>query len=118
VDVLVTIRQKDESRARVAASDVQVLTAGTRYEENAQRAGRPIPTTVVTLLVTSDDAKRIAAAQREGPLLLSLRGPGPPEIPVPTHAFFADPPAAPLKPGVKRRVPMAIVVPGSWSQIS
>src|SRR5439155_26484437 len=38
VDVMVTMRQKDENIARVAVSNVQVLTAGTRYDqENARR---------------------------------------------------------------------------------
>jgi pilus assembly protein CpaB len=117
VDVLVTIRQKEESLTRVAVSNVQVLTAGTRYDqENAQREGKPIPTTVVTLLVTAEDSERIALAQSEGQLMLSLRNPMDVE-PTETHGvrtaslFGAAPaPPAPAKPAVKRPAPTPPVV--------
>src|SRR5881296_3545478 len=65
VDVMVIVSaQKDDSMARVVASNVQVLTAGTRYDqENAKKDGKPIPSTVVTLMVSPADAERIALAQ-------------------------------------------------------
>jgi pilus assembly protein CpaB len=109
VDVLVTIREKDESRTRVAVSNVQILTAGTRYDQ--ENAGRPIPATVVTLLVTPEDSERIALAQTEGQLMLSLRNPELPGTPrLPSHPFFGDPPAPP-KPAVKRPAPIEPIVP-------
>ena len=58
-------RAKD-SMTRVVVSDVQVLTAGTRYDQEKARDGQPIPTSVVTLLVTPSDAERIALAASEG----------------------------------------------------
>jgi pilus assembly protein CpaB len=78
VDVLVTLqhRDKDDSMARVVVENVQVLTAGTRYDQdNAKKEGKPIPSTVVTLMVMPEDSERIALAQTEGQLMLSLRNP-------------------------------------------
>ena len=65
---MVTLEQNDgnDSMTRVVVSDVQVLTAGTRYDQEKARDGQPIPTTVVTLLVTPPDAERIALAASEG----------------------------------------------------
>ena len=79
VDVLVTFEsrtQASESVARVVVSNVQVLTAGTRFDqEKARQDNRPIPTSVVTLLVTPEDAQRIALAAAEGRITLTLRNP-------------------------------------------
>ena len=62
--------------ARVVVSNVQVLTAGTRYDqEKARQDARPIPTSVVTLLVSPEDAERIALAAAEGRITLTLRNP-------------------------------------------
>src|SRR5262249_22812160 len=56
--------------------NVQVLTAGTRFDqEKARTEGKPIPSTVVTLLVTPQDAERIALAASEGEITLTLRNP-------------------------------------------
>ena len=60
---------------RVVVSNVQVLTAGTRYDQEKARDGQPIPTSVVTLLVTPPDAERIALAASEGEVMLTLRNP-------------------------------------------
>jgi pilus assembly protein CpaB len=76
VDVLVSIGQgQGESLTRVVVSNVQVLTAGTRFDEQARQEGKPIPTTVVTLLVTPENAERIALASGEGRIMLTLRNP-------------------------------------------
>lgn len=79
VDLVVTLEgrgQTAESLARVVCSNVQVLTAGTRFDqEKARQDGRPIPTSVVTLLVTPEDAERIALASAEGRITLTLRNP-------------------------------------------
>jgi pilus assembly protein CpaB len=60
---------------RVVVSDVQVLTAGTRYDQEKAKDGQPIPTSVVTLLVTPPDAERVALAASEGSIMLTLRNP-------------------------------------------
>ena len=76
VDVMVTLdRNSGDSMTRVVVSDVQVLTAGTRYDQEKARDGQPIPTSVVTLLVTPEDAERIALAATEGQVMLTLRNP-------------------------------------------
>ena len=81
VDVLVTITPPDTGggtsrMTRVVVSNAQVLTAGTRIDqENATKEGKPIPATVVTVLVSPEDAERLALAQNEGQITLTLRNP-------------------------------------------
>lgn len=76
VDVLVTLQDNDDSISRVVVRNVQVLTAGTRYDEaEAKAQNKAIPSTVVTLMVTPDDAERIALAATEGQVMLALRNP-------------------------------------------
>jgi len=75
VDVLVTLGRLTESMTRTVASNVQVLTAGTRYDQEKAKDGEPIPSTVVTLMVTPVDAERIALAQSQGEIMLALRNP-------------------------------------------
>ncbi len=81
VDVLVTVDENGSggnrtSISRAVVSNVQVLTAGTRFDqETAQADGKPIPTTVVTLLASPEDAERITLASTEGKIMLTLRNP-------------------------------------------
>jgi pilus assembly protein CpaB len=77
VDVMVTLKRSEakDSMTRVVVSNVQVLTAGTRYDQGKARDGQPIPTSVVTLLVSPSDAERIALAASEGEVMLTLRNP-------------------------------------------
>lgn len=79
VDVLVTVRanasQQDEPMTRTVVSKVQVLTAGTKYDQEKSKNGEPIPTSVVTLAVLPEDAERIALATNEGQVTLALRNP-------------------------------------------
>jgi pilus assembly protein CpaB len=76
VDVLVAFRRQERSIARAVVTNVTVLAAGTRYDQaKAQKEAQPIPSTVVTLLVTPEDAERIALATTEGSIMLVLRNP-------------------------------------------
>jgi pilus assembly protein CpaB len=76
VDLVVTLsRRENESLSRVVVSNVQVLTAGTKYDQEQAKDGKPVPSTVVTLLVTPEDAERIALAAAEGSIMLTLRNP-------------------------------------------
>ena len=78
VDVMVTLSQNrndNDSLTRVVVSNAQVLTAGTRYDQEKAKEGTPIPSTVVTLLVTPEDGERIALAASEGQIMLALRNP-------------------------------------------
>jgi pilus assembly protein CpaB len=119
VDVLVTLNRhdKEDSLARVVVENVQVLTAGTRYDQdNAKKEGKPIPSTVVTLMVTPPDSERIALAQTEGQLMLSLRNPLDTKTAdthgVRTSSLFGAPPPAPAPPArsAARTVPVVAVV--------
>jgi pilus assembly protein CpaB len=76
VDVVVTVGDQERVMTRTVVSNVQVLTAGSRYDqETAMKDGKPIQTSVVTLMVLPDDAEKIALAQNEGKLTLALRNP-------------------------------------------
>jgi pilus assembly protein CpaB len=61
--------------SRAVVSNVQVLTAGTLYDQEQSKDGKAIPSTVVTLMVTPEDAERIALAQSSGQIMLVLRNP-------------------------------------------
>src|SRR5690606_26905635 len=50
-------------------------TAGTRYDQEQAKDGKPVPTSVVTLAVTPEDGERIALASNEGQISLALRNP-------------------------------------------
>jgi pilus assembly protein CpaB len=76
VDVLATVRRPDNNTiTRVLVANVPVLTAGTRYEQEQKDAAKPIPSTVVTLMVSPADAEKIALASSEGQITLMLRNP-------------------------------------------
>jgi hypothetical protein len=62
---------------RTAASNVQVLAAGTRQDQGKPESDSKTAnaSTVVTLLVSPTDAERIALAQAEGEIMLMLRNP-------------------------------------------
>jgi pilus assembly protein CpaB len=114
VDVLVTLSEgQSDSLTRVVVSDVQVLTAGTRYDQEKARDGQPIPTTVVTLLLEPADAERIILASQRGSLMLTLRNPLDRKLTestgTRTAALFGDPPPPPVVKSVQAR--KAVVAP-------
>ena len=79
VDLVVVISPNENTQdrvSRVVVSNVQVLTANTRYDqEEARKDAKAIKSTVVTLMVSPLDAERIVLAQAEGQLTLTLRNP-------------------------------------------
>jgi pilus assembly protein CpaB len=78
VDLVVTLRgsgQADESMSRTVASNVLVLTAGTKFDQEQAKDGKAQPSTVVTLAVSPSDAERVALASSEGKISLALRNP-------------------------------------------
>ena len=76
VDVLATVRPtSQEEMARVVVSNATVLTAGTRYDQQDAKDGKSIRSSVVTLMVTPEDAERVALAQTRGTIILTLRNP-------------------------------------------
>jgi pilus assembly protein CpaB len=75
VDVLVTVSPPDNSReklTRVILQNIRVLAAGQTMEQNAE--GKPVSVTVITLLVTPQQAEVLALAANEGRIQLALRG--------------------------------------------
>src|SRR5687767_15837687 len=77
VDVLATANptgQTQDVTSKVVLSNVQVLTAGTRMEQD-QEKGKPMAVTVVTLLVYPEQSERLALASTEGKIQLALRNP-------------------------------------------
>jgi pilus assembly protein CpaB len=100
VDVVVTVRRADDAVTRVLVSNVRVLTAGTRFEQEQGRDVKPIPSTVVTLMVTPGQAEKIALASYEGQITLMLRNPIDVAEPLTPGARLArlvdDPTAEPL----------------------
>ena len=86
VDVLATATpngNQTDVTSKVILANVQVLTAGTRMEQD-QEKGKPMQVTVVTLLVFPEQSERLALASTEGKIQLALRNPldqGAPETP-------------------------------------
>jgi pilus assembly protein CpaB len=77
VDVLATASptsRPEDMTSKIVLSQVQVLTAGTRLEQD-QADGKPVQVTVVTLLVTPEQSERLALASTEGQIHLALRNP-------------------------------------------
>lgn len=75
VDVLATLRDGDNSLTRVVTSNVQVLAAGTALEQDKAKSGQAMPSSVVTLLLSPEDAERVVLAGNEGSIMLALRNP-------------------------------------------
>jgi pilus assembly protein CpaB len=81
VDVLVAVSDngddhtRQQPMARTVVNNVQVLTAGTRYDQEEAKDGKPVRSTVVTLAVLPADGERIALAANQGQLSLVLRNP-------------------------------------------
>jgi pilus assembly protein CpaB len=86
VDVVATANptsRPEDATSKVILSNVQVLTAGTRLEQDAEK-GKPMQVTVVTLLVYPEQSERLALASTEGKIQLALRNPldtGAPDTP-------------------------------------
>jgi pilus assembly protein CpaB len=86
VDVLATASpsgNQTDVTSKVILANVQVLTAGTRMEQDKEK-GKPMQVTVVTLLVYPEQSERLALASTEGKIQLALRNPldqGAPETP-------------------------------------
>jgi pilus assembly protein CpaB len=123
VDVVATA-SPNESRAdttsKLILSNVQVLTAGTRMEQD-QEKGKPMQVTVVTLLVNPEQSERLALASTEGKIQLALRNPmdqTSPETPgVKTAALVGTARMAPARtqlasarPRVGRSVPQPVTM--------
>lgn len=111
VDVLLTLKQGNDNITRVVVSNVQVLTAGTRYDQDKSKNGEPIPSSVVTLLLTPEDAARVVLAGADGSIMLALRNPldvaPTTSSGARTATLFGDRAPAPPQPTAERRAAAA-----------
>jgi pilus assembly protein CpaB len=77
LDVVATANpttRSEDITSKVVLSNVEVLAAGTRLEQDT-KDGKPMQVTVVTMLVTPDEAERLTLASTEGKIQLALRNP-------------------------------------------
>ena len=77
VDVVATVsptNQTGDMTSKVILTNVQVLAAGTKIERDAEK-NKPVPVSVVTLLVDPEEAERLTLASTEGKIQLALRNP-------------------------------------------
>lgn len=102
VDVVATVNPSDkpsETTSKVILTDVQVLAAGTKMEQDAE-GNKPMAVSVVTLLVNPDESERLTLASGEGKIQLALRNPLDKEAPatrgVRAAALVGTPAPAPI----------------------
>jgi pilus assembly protein CpaB len=77
VDVVATVSPNDnkaDMTSKVILTNVLVLAAGTKIERDVDK-NKPMPVSVVTLLVDPDEAERLTLASGEGKIQLALRNP-------------------------------------------
>ena len=77
VDVLATATPTNsevDTTTKVVLTNVQVLAAGTKMEQDAEQ-GKPMAVNVVTLLVSPDEAERLTLGATQGKIQLALRNP-------------------------------------------
>ena len=115
VDVVVTVRTDRESMSRTVLSNIQVLTAGTKFDVDKSKDGVAIPSAVVTLLVTPPDAEKLALATTQGQIVLALRNPLDTVATESTGAHMSNlygaPNPAPVPTGTGARTRMALPPP-------
>ncbi len=77
VDVVATVSPSGNSAdmtSKVILTNVQVLAAGTKIDRETDK-NKPMPVSVVTLLVNPEEAERLTLASTEGKIQLALRNP-------------------------------------------
>ena len=108
VDVLVTLHMPNDPDpvTSTVLQDAEILATGQKTEPDPE--GKPITSTVVTLLVKPDDAERVVLASTQGPVHFVLRNgvdreqfTGPPAL-LSQLAGLVPGPAAPSKPAAPK----------------
>ena len=77
VDVVATVSPTDQHgdmTSKVILTNVQVLAAGTKIDRETDK-NKPMPVSVVTLLVNPEESERLTLAASEGKIQLALRNP-------------------------------------------
>ena len=78
VDVVATVsptQQQGDMTSKVILTNVLVLAAGMKIERGDPDKNKPMPVSVVTLLVDPEEAERLTLASTEGKIQLALRNP-------------------------------------------
>jgi len=120
VDVVATVnptQNQIDVTSKVVLANVQVLTSGTKIEQDGDK-GKPMEVSVVTLLVDPSEAERLTLASTEGKIQLALRNPLDKTAPVTSGvrpaallAYGAAPkPVSAPRPRVVAAVPVAAPV--------
>jgi pilus assembly protein CpaB len=84
VDVVATVSPTERAHdmtSKVILTNVLVLAAGTKIDRQTDK-DKPMPVTVVTLLVAPEESERLTLASSEGKIQLALRNPLDREAPV------------------------------------
>jgi pilus assembly protein CpaB len=112
VDVLATVsptQQTADMTSKVILTNVEVLAAGTKIDRETDKS-KPVPVSVVTLLVGPEESERLTLAATEGKIQLALRNPLDKSTPA-THgirpAALLGLAAATPKPTVRAATPKA-----------
>jgi len=116
VDVLATASpttSQADTTTKVVLTNVQVLAAGTKMEQDTEQ-GKPVSVNVVTMLVTPEESERLTLGATEGKIQLALRNPldkTEPATPgIRPAALLGTAPAGPAKRGVSSRPrPVAVI---------
>jgi pilus assembly protein CpaB len=77
VDVVATVSPSGNGAditSKVILTNVQVLAAGTKIDRETDK-NKPMPVSVVTMLVNPEEAERLTLASTEGKIQLALRNP-------------------------------------------
>ncbi|MGH9142901.1 MAG: Flp pilus assembly protein CpaB, partial [Vicinamibacterales bacterium] len=77
VDVVATVSPTGngaDMTTKVILTNVQVLAAGTKIDRETDK-NKPMPVSVVTMLVNPEEAERLTLASTEGKIQLALRNP-------------------------------------------
>ena len=116
VDVVATASPTDsrgDVTSKVVLTNVVVLASGTKIDTSGDRSEAQ-PVTVVTLLVTPEEAERLTLASTEGKIQLALRNPLDESAPAtpgvrPAGLFGPPPRTTPARVAAARRNPAAPV---------
>jgi pilus assembly protein CpaB len=117
VDILAAIKSGASGIARsvVIVQDVDVLATGKQMTPDPE--GKPTTASIVTVLVTPEQAQKIALAQQESSLYVSLRNGGDGEIVPNRPALFTDIAGVPPAPVSERKRPSNTKMPSAGTTV-
>ncbi len=109
VDLLVAVKSNDKNTARSLSlvQDVEVLA--TDKQLSPDPSGKPTEARVVTVLVTPDQAQKIALAEQEGAIYFSLRNGSDNDVADVRPTIFSEIGGVPAPEAPEKRKPLATV---------